>query len=57
MWGRPLPVLQRGSLRLQRDPTKVCRAEPRAWGHRGPGGLLGGGAERSSPPALGSVLG
>lgn len=37
MRGRPLPVLQRGSLWLQRDPTEVCRAEPRAWGHRGPG--------------------
>ena len=21
---------------LQRDPAEVCRAEPRAWGHRGP---------------------
>lgn len=69
MRGRPLPVLQRGSLWLQRDPTEVCRAEPRAWGHRGPGwhagrrgravltpgpGLSGG---VKSHPSLGDDLG
>ena len=42
---------------LQRDPTEVCRAEPRAWGHRGPSWCAGGGAERSSPPTLRSVAG